>query len=500
MTKSTSVILIDDDPFTMAMTKRVVNKIVANDRIKTFCSAEDTLKYLQTENELPADDPSDHCIILSDLHMPCMDGFQFLDEFAKLSWAARSRYSVFILSSSTDENERSRLFGKSSFAGFCSKPLTPKKFEDLMGRTYSKPANGLKFTLSAGKVNLILEHGTPQGVYIHVRDTGMDVSPELSPVIFERFYQMDQPAATIYVESPPPESCRTAFTVWLPYRQASHTAAATEIEGTETPDTGLLPVEERPTILLVEDNRELAGFIANCFASSYEVIYASDGEKGLERATALLPDLIISDVVMPSMNGVELCIKIKNNADTNHIPVILLTAKAGLDRRLEGLASGADDYITKPFLVQELQLRVSNLLRRQQLLRDKICREMGKLPVPGEENKGNCDAFANEFLHRIYELVGENLDDPGFGVEELATQIGMSRANLHRKVKTLVGLPTGDLIRNYRLKRAVEYLKQGFNSSETAYKVGFGSPAYFSKCFRELYQVSPLEFNRRENG
>ena len=180
--------------------------------------------------------------------------------------------------------------------------------------------------------------------------------------------------------------------------------------------------------------------------------------------------------------------------------MILLTAKAGLDRRLEGLASGADDYITKPFLVQELQLRVSNLLRRQQLLRDKICREMGKLPVPGEENKGNCDAFANEFLHRIYELVGENLDDPGFGVEELATQIGMSRANLHRKVKTLVGLPTGDLIRNYRLKRAVEYLKQGFNSSETAYKVGFGSPAYFSKCFRELYQVSPLEFNRRENG
>jgi AraC-like DNA-binding protein len=191
---------------------------------------------------------------------------------------------------------------------------------------------------------------------------------------------------------------------------------------------------------------------------------------------------------------------LKNDEHTSHIPVILLTAKAGLDRRLEGLASRADDYITKPFHVQELQLRVANLLRRQQLFRDKMRSEMGRLPAAGEENKTNQDALANEFLQKIYDLVGENLDDSEFSVGELARQIGMSRANLHRKVKTLVGLPTSDLIRNYRLKRAIEYLKQGYNSSETAYKVGFSSPAYFSKCFRELYHVSPLEFNRMESG
>jgi AraC-like DNA-binding protein len=204
--------------------------------------------------------------------------------------------------------------------------------------------------------------------------------------------------------------------------------------------------------------------------------------------------------MMPLMNGFDFCTKLKNYEHTNHIPFILLTAKAGLDRRLEGLASGADDYITKPFHVQELQLRVANLLRRQQLFRDKMRREMARLPAAGEENKAGTNAITNDFLQKIYDLVGENLDDPEFGVEELARQIGMSRANLHRKVKTIIGLSTGDLIRNYRLKRAVEYLKQGYNSSETAYKVGFSSPAYFSKCFRELYRVSPLEFNRMENG
>lgn len=391
------------------------------------------------------------------------------------------------------------------------------KLDQIVGNLLS---NALKFTSAGGKVDLTLDPGSPDGVCIHVRDTGKGIPPEQLPLIFQRFYQVDPrdsnkygsgiglslvkelvewQAGAIHVESPASEPWRTVFTVWLPYRLASG-AVSTEIEKAEPADTGLLLPEECPTILLVEDNQELAGFITDSLASGYEVIHAADGEKGLERATALLPDLIISDVMMPLMNGVDLCIKLKNNEHTNHIPVILLTAKAGLDRRLEGLASGADDYITKPFHVQELQLRVANLLRRQQLLRNKMRREMGRLSGAGEETKGNCNVVADEFLQKIYTLVGENLDDPEFSVEELARQIGMSRANLHRKVKTLVGLPTSDVIRNYRLKRAVEYLKEGFNSSETAYKVGFSSPAYFSKCFRELYQVSPLEFGRLNRG
>jgi len=388
------------------------------------------------------------------------------------------------------------------------------KLDQIVGNLL---ANALKFTPSGGKVKLVLHSGFPQGVYIHVCDTGKGIPPEQLPLIFQRFYQVEPEtsnkygsgiglslvkelvelhAGTITVESPAAAPWQTIFTVWLPYREAPHPSVSPETEKTQAPAADTLPTEGRPTILLVEDNQELAGFIDDCLASDYEIIHAADGEKGFEKAIAHLPDLIISDFMMPLMNGVDLCIKLKNHEDTSHIPVILLTAKAGLERRLEGLSSGADDYITKPFHVQELQLRVGNLLRRQQLFRDKMRREMSRLPVAGEENKVLPDAMTNEFLQKIYDLVGENLDDSEFNVEELARQIGMSRTNLHRKVKTLIGLPTGDLIRNYRLKRAAEYLQQGYNSSETAYKVGFSSPAYFSKCFRELYHVSPLEFNR----
>jgi signal transduction histidine kinase/DNA-binding response OmpR family regulator/ligand-binding sensor domain-containing protein len=393
------------------------------------------------------------------------------------------------------------------------------KLDQIVGNLL---ANALKFTPFGEKVDLTLDSGFPEGVYIHVRDTGKGIPAEQLPLIFQRFYQVEPQSSnkygsgiglslvkelvelqkgTIHVESPAPEPWRTVFTVWLPYRNAPHPAASPEMEKMQAPPAAdTLPTEERPTILLVEDNQELAGFIADCLASSYEIILAADGGKGLEKAIALLPDVIISDFMMPLINGFDLCIKLKNDELTSHIPFILLTAKAGLEHRLEGLVSGADDYITKPFHVQELLLRVGNLLRRQQLFRDKMRREMGRLPAACEENTANCDAITNDFLQKIYDLVGENLDDPEFSVEELARQVGMSRANLHRKVKTLIGLPTGDLIRNYRLKRAAEYLKQGYNSSETAYKVGFNSPAYFSKCFRDLYQVSPLEFSRMERG
>jgi len=382
-------------------------------------------------------------------------------------------------------------------------------------------SNALKFTPAGGKVELALHPGPQEGVLIFVRDTGQGIPPGQLPLIFQRFYQVDPRESnkygsgiglslvkelvewqegTIQVESPESAAWRTSFSIWLPYRQAPQPAAPMEPEVAQAACTDIAPMEERPSILLVEDNQELAGFIADCLASNYEVIYAANGEKGLEKATTLLPDLIISDVMMPLMNGFDLCFKLKSNTSTNHIPVILLTAKAGQDSRLEGFASGADEYIPKPFSVQELQLRVANLFRRQQLFREKMRREMGILPGAVNDNKASGDTVSQEFLSKIYALIDQNLDDPEFGVEELARQIGMSRANLHRKVKAISGMPASDLLRNYRLKCAVEFLKQGYNSSETAYKAGFSSPAYFSKCFRDLYQVSPLEFSRRENG
>ena len=178
----------------------------------------------------------------------------------------------------------------------------------------------------------------------------------------------------------------------------------------------------------------------------------------------------------------------------------MLTAKATFESRMEGLTRGADDYLTQPFHVQELTLRVHNLLERQRRFRERMRQELAR-PVSAKLNQPN-DALATEpvlldpFLEKLYGIVEEKLDDSSLSVEQLAEQLNVSRSSLHRKVKALTELATGDIIRIYRLKRATQFLQQGYNSSETAYCVGFDSPQYFAKCFREQYQMTPSEFAR----
>ena len=198
------------------------------------------------------------------------------------------------------------------------------------------------------------------------------------------------------------------------------------------------------------------------------------------------------------MNGYDMCNALKKDERTSHIPVILLTAKASFDDRIEGLTLGADDYLTKPFHVQELLLRINNLIERQKRLREKIFREISQpglpvLPASAEPT------LQDLFMEKLYAQIESNLDKTGFGVEELARLTGMSRANLHRKLKAIAGIPANEIIRNYRLKRAAEFLSLGHNSSEAAYMTGFDSPAYFSKCFKDFYHVTPTEFSQK-NG
>ncbi|HTJ14765.1 MAG TPA: ATP-binding protein [Dinghuibacter sp.] len=371
-------------------------------------------------------------------------------------------------------------------------------------------SNALKFTDSGGRVELFASTGPTEGVRLIVRDTGRGVPQEHLPFIFRRYYRVEEEPSNprgsgiglslvrelvewqggkVKVASPADPPWKTAFTLDLPYRV---TAPVTAVE--------TVPVEDMPKILLVEDNPELAGFIADSLPPAYHILHAANGREGLDVAIVRQPDLIVSDVLMPIMDGIEFCAQLKHDERISHIPVILLTARTGLDSRLEGLSGGADDYLTKPFHIQELQLRVANLLKRQHLQRERLQRELTRASprADTETSPPVNDPSSNIFLQKIYTLLEENLEEPSFGVESLSARMAMSRANLHRKVKSMTGLAAGDLIRNYRLQRAGQFLREGFNSSETAYKVGFSSPAYFSKCFREFYDVTPMAYTQAE--
>jgi YesN/AraC family two-component response regulator len=212
-----------------------------------------------------------------------------------------------------------------------------------------------------------------------------------------------------------------------------------------------------------------------------------------------MPDIIISDVMMPVMNGFEFCRRVKEDIRTNHIPVIMLTAKTAQEDLIEGLTHGANDYLAKPFHPTELLLRIHNLLDTQQKWRERLRLELSRPGrVPSDPRPPDAaPPIPDIFLTSLYEQLEAHLDDADFGVDQLVDLLTMSRSSLHRKLKSLTGLSTTEVVRNFRLSKAVEFLRQGFSSSDAAYKSGFGSPAYFTKCFREVYGLTPTDFVRQ---
>ncbi|RRB04325.1 hybrid sensor histidine kinase/response regulator transcription factor [Larkinella rosea] len=392
---------------------------------------------------------------------------------------------------------------------------------------YNLIANAIKFTPADGTVTVTL---TPQ-VYIVVSDTGVGIPSDQLAHIFDRFYQVDPSAesaaasfqsegtgiglalvkelvdlqgGSVQVESH--IGAGTTFTVRLPFRRVSPDDVVPDspkpvfLEANEDPHEAQPEsatrneTNETPTLLLVEDNQELLEFIRSSLPTHYHIYPATNGQLGLEQAFRQIPDLIISDVMMPGMDGFTLCRLIKEDPRTSHIPVILLTARSALESRLEGLAQGADDYLTKPFHLEELRLRVANLLERQHRLREQVRKALIQPDSPN--NPPNTPA-PNPFLEQLYKLLDTYLDNSEFGVDELATQMHLSRQHLHRKLKTLTGLSISDFIRTYRLKRATQLLAQGQPVSQTAYAVGFESPAHFSRSFRQLYEMTPSEYATR---
>jgi CheY-like chemotaxis protein len=243
-------------------------------------------------------------------------------------------------------------------------------------------------------------------------------------------------------------------------------------------------------LLLVEDSVDMRQYIKNALEPDYQVEEAVNGREGIKKAHEIIPDLIISDIMMPGVDGYKLCRELKNHRDTSHVPIILLTAKAAEENIIKGLETGADDYITKPFNTTILCARVKNLINLRSHLQQTIDREMRLQPA-----KMLVSAVDKEFMAELKAVIDKNLSEPGFNVEELSKQLYMSHTTLYRKIQALTGESPRNFIRTYRLKRGAELLKtKSGNVGDVAFNVGFTSTSYFIKCFKEKFHQLPSRY------
>ncbi|MCW8994813.1 MAG: response regulator, partial [Psychromonas sp.] len=249
----------------------------------------------------------------------------------------------------------------------------------------------------------------------------------------------------------------------------------------------------KPLLLIVEDNVDVRNYIKGYLGENYKIIEAVNGNDGFHKSLQSSPDLIVSDVMMPEMDGFELCEKLKTDERTSHIPIILLTAKASGQDKIGGLEMGADDYIMKPFDAEELQVRIKNLIDQRKKLRDHFKKE-GLFEVSDE----NITSIDKKFLKKAIKIIHEHISDTSFSVDIFADEIAMSRSQLHRKLVALMGEAPSDLIRRVRLSRAAKLIENKFgNISEIALEVGFANPANFANSFRRQFNVSPSEYEIR---
>ena len=352
-------------------------------------------------------------------------------------------------------------------------------------------------------------------IFLEVKDSGPGIPADQQEKIFTRFYQVDDSAirshggtgiglslvkeltelmqGKIELDSEP--GGPTSFYVSIPMKKLNAPAFV--------PVTDDLIIEKQiavsneqdiPLLLVVEDNDELRSFLVETMRKHYRVIEAADGLKAWEIILQELPDIVISDVMMPGQDGFDLCRLCKGDNRTAHISFILLTSKAAHDARLKGLETGADDYITKPFNLQELELRSANLLNLQQKLRAWL-----QAQLISTTPQDQVPEVTDPFLVVLYQKMDAKLDDPELGVDYLCKTLAMSRSTLNRKLKSLLGISTNDLIRQYRLQKASSLISSGLDISTVAYQVGFSSPSYFSQCFKEQFSITPSEYISKQS-
>lgn len=386
-------------------------------------------------------------------------------------------------------------------------------------------SNALKYTPEGGSITTTVEHAA-QHFTITVSDTGKGIDPKELPHLFERFYQaqgsiggtgiglslvkayVDMHHGTIEAQSEPGKG--TSFVVTLPdtqpgYDPANDQKAAPRVEDKNLIDDNYVSVDidanaaadritnaedfdsERPLVLIIDDNNGMRAYLRSILKDKYNVSEAADGKQGLEKACREIPKLVICDVMMPVMDGLEFTRQLKQNMATSHIPVILLTARSLSEQREEGYGTGADSYLTKPFSGSVLLARVDNLLRNRTMLRSLFSGD--KKEEAAEEQLGSRD---QTFINRLRDSIRQNMGDSDFTVERLGEELGLSRVQLYRKVKALTGQTPVDLLKKARLERARLLVEKTDKSiSEIAYEVGFTAPSYFNKCFKDEFGVSP---------
>lgn len=254
--------------------------------------------------------------------------------------------------------------------------------------------------------------------------------------------------------------------------------------------------EEKPILLVVEDNFEIRNIIKNYFSNDYKVVTTANGIKGSDKALDIIPDIIISDIMMPEMNGLELCKKLKTDSRTSHIPIILLTARGSHTFQMEGLEYGADDYITKPFNLELLNIRVKNLIESRKVLRDTFRKEA--LLRPKDVAINNVDEI---FIEKIMKIIEEHMSDSKFSVSKLASEIGMSHSVLYRKIMALSGQNVNEFLKTIRLTRAAQLITDSDHSiNEISDMTGFSNPKYFSTCFKKKYEMTPTKYREQINN
>ena len=370
--------------------------------------------------------------------------------------------------------------------------------------------NALKFTPKNGKVAVTLAAAANGMMELEVKDSGPGIPLLQQQKIFDRFYQVDDSAVRNYggtgiglslvkelaeimnghIELDSKPGSPTRFIVTVPVQKIEGAAIALAAPAGMVANTGKKQLDENsPLLLVVEDNEELRAFLIQSMGNHYRVIDAVDGHHAWTLILQELPDIIISDVMMPGQDGFDLCRLCKNDNRTAHIGFILLTSKSAHDAKMRGLENCADDYITKPFHLDELELRTANLLQLQQNVRAQLQAQVISL-LP----KQKLPEVTNPFLVQLYKEIDDRIDDAELGVDYLCKKMAMSRSTLNRKLKSLLGISTNDMVRQYRLQKAATLLSGGLDITTAAYKVGFSSPSYFSQCFKEQYGITPSDY------
>ncbi len=384
-------------------------------------------------------------------------------------------------------------------------------------------SNAIKYTPTGGDIYLQLDRRKDQGqeqLEISVRDTGPGIAASEIPLVFDRFYQVDDAASRsgtgtgiglhltrglvqllggqIGLRSEVGKG--STFRVHLPitlraevYGRSIGVSPPTipfgPIAPGYPPSPSPAPSSDRPHLLIVEDQADVVTYLTSILEADYQLSIAEDGERGIEMALADVPDLIVSDVMMPRKDGYELCTTLKEDLRTSHIPIVLLTAKADSESRISGLQRGADAYLSKPFAPQELLVRLQQLLHLRRTLQERYA------AIGSVERKAEAVASREEvFLQRMRALVEAHLSDPDLNMPRVCKALEMSRSQVYKKIKALTGRTPSQYIRSIRLHHARRLLQSSdLNVSEVAYEVGFSSPFYFSNVFLAEFGVRPNE-------